>query len=336
MKYRYIWLFVLIIALTFCGCNRKSFGMMDSSETLHINRFDSVLFKWIESDDHTILADIESKHPLMLEILGKTLFQTDIADDTSAFFDNLINYYSEPTLKSLYKDAITFYSSGSPAIIQVEKDISYSFEQIKKHFPSMKIPTVFMHVSGLRQNIIVADSTLSCSIDKYLGYDYPLYEDYFFDYQRKSMIPERVAKDYVSAWLKSDYPYYGKDNVLLERMIYEGKIIYILKQTGNNYTFQNIMSLTDNEYKWCVDYESTLWATIIERKHLYTPDIATTIKYFQPSPSLFISENAPGNLGSFIGYRIIERYMKQTKSTFEELMNNQDAQEILKKSKYKP
>ena len=335
MIFRYIELLFLIIIFTFCGCNGKSFGMIDSTEIIHINRFDSALYKWIDSDNHTILAEIKNEYPMMLDMLGRSLLQTNDTN-TSAFFDYLINYYSEPALKSLYKDAITLYSSNSVGTIQSEKELSYGFKQIKKHFPSMRIPAVYMHVSGLQQNIIVADSLLSCSIDKYMGADYPLYEDFFYDYQRKNMIPERIAKDCLSAWLKSEYPFDGKDNVLLDRMIYEGKIIYILKQIGSNYTFQNIISLTEDEYRWCMEYESSLWTTIIERKHLYTPDITTTSKYFQPSPSLFISEHAPGNLGNFIGYRIVERYMKQTKSTYEELMNNHDAQDILQKSKYKP
>ena len=335
MKYRHAWLLFLISALTFYGCNRKSFGMMDSPEAIHINRFDSALFKWIETDDNKILAEIENEFPEMLDAIGKAMFQTDIID-SSVFYNFLINYYSEPTLKALYKDAISFYTSDSPATMKVVKELSYSLEQLKRHFPSMQIPSVYMHVSGLQQNIIVADSLLSCSIDKYMGSDYPIYETFFYDYQRKSMTPDHIAKDCVSAWLKSDYPYSGKDNVLLDRMIYEGKIIYILKQTGKDFTFQNIMLLTDDEYKWCINYESVLWTTIIERKNLYTPDVTTTNKYFQPSPSLFISENAPGNIGNFIGYRIVERYMKQTKSTFEQLMNNNNAQDILQKSKYKP
>ena len=335
MGFRYILLFALTITLTFCGCNRKTFGMNDSVETVHINRFDSALFLWINSDDHRLLAEIKNKYPQMLEMLGKALFKEN-NHDTTTFFNYLINYYSEPTLKSLYKDATTFYSSESPEAAQAKTEFSNGFAQIKKHFPSMRIPAVYMHVSGLQQNFIIADSLLSCSIDKYLGTDYPLYEDFFYDYQRKSMIPERIVKDGLSAWIKSEYSYNGKDNVLLDRMIYEGKIIYILTQTGNGYTFQNITSLTEDEYKWCKEYESSLWTTIIERKHLYTPDIANTSKYFQPSPSLFISEHAPGNLGNFIGYRIVERYVKRTKSTLEELMNNNDAQDILQKSKYKP
>lgn len=319
----------------FCGCNNKSFGMFESSETIHINRFDTALFQWIETDNQSALQEVKSNYPQMIEMLGKALFQTN-ETVSPVFFNNLINYYSEPTLKSLYNDAITFYSPGSSATMQVEKELTYGFDQFRKYFPTMQIPAVYMHVSGLQQNMIVADSLLSCSIDKYLGADYPLYKDYFYDFQRKSMIPARIAKDALSVWLQSEYPYQGKDNILLDRMIYEGKIIYVLIRSGYDYTYQHIKSLTEEEYKWCKTYEKTLWTTIIERQHLYTPDIVTTSKYFQPAPSVFISEEAPGNLGDFIGYRIVECYMKQTKSSCEDLMKNNDAQDILQKSKYKP
>ncbi len=328
-------MFIFSLMFAFCGCHRKSFGMIDDSEMIHINRFDSALLQWVESDNPVILAQIKIRYPQMLEVFGKSLFKTDPAD-SSVFFENLINYYSEPTLHALYKDAVNFYSADSIGTTGITEELSHGFTQMKKLFPALQIPAVYMHVSGLRQNMIIADSLLSCSIDKYMGYDYPLYENFFYNYQRKSMIPERIAKDCLHAWLKSEYPYAGKENVLLERMIYEGKMIYILTQIGKDYTFQNIISLTDDEYNWCRKYESTLWTTIIERKHLYTPDIATTSNYFQPAPATFISAEAPGNTGHFIGYRIVEKYMKQTKSTCEELMINNDAQDILQKSKYKP
>ena len=336
MKFRYLCIYLLTIVITFYGCNSKSFGMVGDSELIHVNRFDSALFQWIESDDVTIPAELKSKYPLMLDVFGKSLFKAEYTEE-STLFNYIINYYSEPTLRSLYKDAMSFYSEDSQVTKEVVKELSYGFIQIKQLFPSMQIPAIYMHVSGLHQSIIVADSLLSFSIDKYMGSDYPPYINFVNSYhQRKSMTPERMIKDGLSGWLKSEYPYKGNDNVLLERMIYEGKIIYMLIKTGYDYNFKNITSTTEDEYKWFLGYESTLWTTIIERKHLFTPDIATTLRYFQPYPSTFISEDAPGNLGNFIGYRIVERYMKQTKSTCEELMNNNDAQDILQKSKYKP
>ncbi|MDR0835686.1 MAG: gliding motility protein GldB, partial [Tannerella sp.] len=90
------------------------------------------------------------------------------------------------------------------------------------------------------------------------------------------------------------------------------------------------------EFDWLKKNESALWTTIIERKHLYNPDIVTTDKYFLPSPTSFLSDEAPGNIGSFIGFCIVKSYMNKTKSGFQELIKNNDSQDILTKSKYKP
>ena len=332
---KHFWLFTLIITFTSGGCNSKSFGMYGDAEKIPVIRFDRVLFQWIDTDDPEILQTLISDYPQMLAMLGNALFKSNLAD-SSVFFSRLINYYSEPTLKSLYNDAITGYYTNSSAIERLEKELSYGFAQLKRLFPSIQIPAVYLHVSGLQQNIIVADSLLSFSIDKYLGDDYPLYMDYFNDYQRKDMIPERIVKDGLRAWLSSEYPLQGQNNDLLDRMIYEGKIIYVLIQAGDSYSFQQIMSMTENDYKWCLRNESVMWKTILKQIQSETPDAMTTAKYFQPSPSRFFSEDAPGNLGNFIGYRIVACYMKQTKSTCEELIHNNNAQDILKKSKYKP
>ena len=325
----------LTISIILSGCNSKSFGMIDDSSGIQINRFDSVFYHWVDTDDKLSLTTLINDYPQMLGLLGKSLFQTD-QTDSSTFFDNLKKYYSEPTLKSLYNDAVTYFATNSPATRQIEQELSYGFKRLQALFPSMQIPAIYMHVSGLQQNMIVADSLLSFSIDKYLGSSYPLYKNYFYDFQLKSMTPERVAVDGLNAWFTSEFPFTVKEPVLLDRLIYEGKIIYVLTQTGFNYPFQQIVPLTENEYNWCLKHESTLWKTLINRKHLTETDALVISKYFNPAPSSFIAADAPGYLGNFIGYRIVSGYMKQTKSTCEDLIRNNNAQEILKKSKYKP
>ena len=324
-----------IIALAFCGCNRTSSGMNDDSIGIHLNRFDTVLFRWIDTDDPESLQTLINDYPRMLAMLSNALFKTNTLDSAD-FLSQMKNYYAEPALKALYKDAIDLFDANSPAIMQIEKELSHGFMQLRRMLPAMQTPAFYMHVSGLRQNMIVADSLLSFSIDKYLGADYPLYKDHFYNYQLKSMVPGYVVKDGLYAWLTSDYPFRGQHDVLLERMIYEGKIVCILVRAGYGYSCQHVMSLTDSEYKWCLKNESAIWKTIVERRHLETPDRVTVSKYFQSAPAVFISDEAPGNLGTFIGYRIVERYMKQTKTNCETLLNNSDARDIFKKSKYKP
>ena len=248
------------------------------------------------------------------------------------FFDKLANYYSEPTLKGLYTDAVRQYDNVS----QIEQALGNGFTWLKTCFPSMQIPAIYMHVSGFNQNVLVGDSLLSISIDKYLGEEYPLYQDFFYDFQRRLMTPEHIVPDYLTGWLMSEYPFEGKENVLLDRMIYEGKIKYLIHQAFPELKPEVLMGYTETSYNWCKENESNLWKAIIERKHLYTPDLMTTNKYFDNVPSIFLASDAPGNLGSWLGWQIIDKYMRETNSTPEALMQNNDSQAILTDSKYKP
>lgn len=119
-------------------------------------------------------------------------------------------------------------------------------------------------------------------------------------------------------------------------MIYEGKIKYLIHQAFPELKPEVLMGYTETSYNWCKENESNLWKAIIERKHLYTPDQMTTGKYFDNVPSTFLASDAPGNLGSWLGWQIIDKYMRETNSTPKALMQNNDSQAILTDSKYKP
>jgi hypothetical protein len=335
MMFRLFRYLLLCVIPAFSGCRHSSFAESKDADLISINRFDSTLYQWIETDDTLLLQAIEKEYPQMLEALNSALFRANISDSQDKY-ERLINYFSEPALKSLYRDALSRYSADSATTRRVVEELSLGFGRMQAMIASMQLPAFYFHVSGLQQNIIVADSLLSCSIDKYLGADYPFYTDYFHDYQRRRMSPDNIAQDCLAAWLRSEFPFRGQNNVLLERMVYEGQILYALTRIGEHYTFRTLTSMTEVEYRWCLEYEQALWTAIIERKHLYTPDIATTSKYLLPSPATFISTDAPGYIGQFMGFRIVERFIKQTGLTCGEMLETTDAQEILTKSKYKP
>ena len=280
-----------ILSATLLSCNGQNTNTINYAtvEPLHINRFDKDLFRLIDTEDTTLQPELIKQYPEMLDIIGKGILNLQTIE-TPGFFEKMRNYYSEPTLKGLYRDAITQYAS----VEDIEKSLGYGFAYLKENFPSMQIPAIYMHVSGFNQNVLVGDSLLSLSIDKYMGKDYPLYQDFFYDSQKLKMQRGLVVPDYLAGWLMSEYPFAGKENV------------------------------------------GTIWKAIIERKHLYTPDQLTTSQYFEDTPAIFPENDAPGNIGTWIGWQIINQYMKETGSTPEALMQNNDAQEILTASKYKP
>ena len=327
-------LFILIFLFSLMSCTGQNTNLpahITSAAPVQINRFDKELFRLIDSGDTALQANIIKQNPQMLEILGKGVLNMQ-SPSVPGFFDKLLNYYSEPTLKGLYGDAVRQFDNVS----KIEQALGNGFAWLKECFPAMTIPAVYMHVSGFNQNVLVSEHLLSISIDKYLGENYPLYLDFFYDFQRRKMMPELIVPDYLAGWLMSEYPFEGKENVLLDRMIYEGKIIYLIALALPEINPELLLGYTNGDYNWCKENESNIWKAMIERKHLYTPDQMATSKYFENQPSTFLSTDAPGNLGVYTGWQIIDKYMKETNATPEALMKNNNSQEILTASKYKP
>ncbi len=326
----------LIAFLTFCmySCGGKNTNIVSAFTTaspIKINRFDKSLFELINKPDSTGFERLKEEYPAMVDLTGKAILNMQ-STDMPGFYEKITAYYSEPTLYKLYQDAIGQYDD----ITSIEDDLGNAFAWVKTSFPDINIPNVYLHVSGLNQNILVADSLISLSIDKYMGTDYPLYTEFFYEKQRRKMSSEFIVPDYVAGLLMSEFPFSGKENVLLERMVYEGKIKYLINKALPNISPAQLLGYTENEYNWCKKNEEQIWKAIVERKHLYTPDQTTTSRYFDDMSGNVLSDEIPGNIGAFIGWQIIDRYMNESNATAETLMRNNDAQAILAASKYKP
>lgn len=324
---------VVCLASLISSCKGQNRVSIHPEEPLpvEIHRFDQAVFRLVEHDDSLGRAQLAREYPAMLGLLGKGVLNMK-TPEVPGFFDKLVNFYGEPTLRGLYRDALAAYDS----LADIRQSLGLGLAYLKANFPAMQIPAVYMHVSGFNQNVLAGDSVLSLSIDKYLGPDYALYQDFFYDYQRRKMKREQVAADYLAGWLMSEYPFTGKENVLLERMIYEGKLKYLVSDALPWLPETSLMGYTGDEAAWCRASEGAIWKRMVERKHLYTPDLQTTSRYFDEAPAAFLSGQAPGNLGSWMGWQIVSRFMEETGTTPEALMNDTDAADILARSKYKP
>ena len=86
---------------------------------------------------------------------------------------------------------------------------------------------------------------------------------------------------------------------------------------------------------WYIDNEAKLWQVVANGMNIPNPLVMQS--FFDESPATFLSPNAPAGLpGVWFGWRIVDKYMKETKESAESLMQNNNAQDILSKSKYKP
>jgi len=309
-----------------CSGNKTNEGTSEFT----IIRFDTDLYRYLtqNASDSVIQKDKE-----FLDVLGGGVLGIGKSDSTG-FYSRLKNYFSDSTLLHIYKDEQEKFAD----ITEINKELSKGLTVFLQQFPKIKPPKVYMHVSGFSQNVVVTDDILSLSADRYMGQDYPLYQNFFYDYQRQLMSPDRIVPDYLLGFMMANFPFKGDEDVLLDRMLYEGKLRYILSQILPDRKTGEYVGYNEEQYEWCHQHQSILWKTILENHHLFTADYVTTNQYLKEAPHTTpLSVESPGRVGIWLGYQIISAYMKQ-KSTmnWQALIDNTNYREILKQSKYKP
>jgi len=321
--------FLLIISFFSIGCSGKK-AHCEETPGIRIIRVDTDLYNYLT---HNAPDSVLSAHKDFLDVLGEKVIYIG-KSDAVGFYEGLKKYFSEPTLINLFLDEQTHFAD----IETLNEELSYGLDILQSKFPQIKQPKVYIHVSGLNQNVIVTDEILSLSADKYLGADYPLYQNFFFDYQRQLMSPDRMTPDYLLGFMMANLPFKGNEDVLLDRILYEGKLRYILSKLLPKRQVWEYVGYSKEQYLWCSDNQKKIWKTILGNQHLFSSNYMTTAQYLKEAPhTAFLPEESPGKVGIWLGYQIIIAYMNQNHGVdFDKLMELTDYQELLKQSKYKP
>ena len=212
------------------------------------------------------------------------------------------------------------------------------FSRLHYLYPKWEIPTVYLFVSGFNSTVIYYEDMLGVGVDMYLGGDYPYYNNVVYDYQRSTMQKEYVVRDVMSMYLAYNIAYNSKYNRLLEHMIFRGKQMFLLKELLPEEPAWEIIGYSKDQWDWCETYEQAIWNRIMEKRDLFKTESTVRASYLNEGPfTAEISQESPGRLGVWIGWQIVDSYMRNNEQvTIQELMSEGDAQKILEQSFYKP
>lgn len=321
-------LFLLSATLLCCvSCTGKR--TQEDVPDLYLKRFDVDFYHYLMNASDDAFWDNYSD---FLKVYGENVLNIGSPEDTD-FPAKLKEYFSNPAIMDLYQTEQEMFANISALNSEFSGALNYFLEE----FPEIPRPEVYMHVSGWEQKVVVTDHILSLSADFYLGSDYPYYQHFFYDYQRANMTQSRMAPDLLLGFMMANLPFEGREDVLLDRMLYEGKLIYILSCLLPEREVWDYVAYTKEEYDWCESNRTQIWKTILENQHLFTPDLRVVSQYIKEAPyTAFLPTQSPGRVGIWLGYQIISSYMKQNPEiSFSGLMQKVDYQEILKDSKFR-
>jgi hypothetical protein len=330
-----ILVFISVIIFTSCsGSDRQIPDIKDSPVSLEFHHF----YKFFPGEPGYFKPDsvlnYYKEFPRFFDIFSR--YVISIGGPEKKDFLILANAFCyDPMIRGTYNDCKKIHGD----LKGTEEELQKAFGFYNYYFPSRPIPDIYFYQSGFNQSVIIDSCILGIAIDKYLGQGYELYAKLGLPrYQCSRMIPEMMVPDAMRAWIESEFPFPDSSLNLLNAMVYNGKIQYLLEHVLPYYHDTTLFAFSGKQWEWCEKNEIKMWTFYIENKKLFDTNPMEVKRFTDDGPfTNQFSNESPARTGVWTGWRIVKMYMENNPGvSLETLMKENDGQKILVGSGYNP
>ncbi len=332
-------LFFALLSLISCDWSKSTKKPDVSSIDVELNWVD--LYQDIaQIDTATISAQsaaIAAKHPAFFPFYVDQVMQFGpyAANDTAPYLRNFKAYLANPYVKEVYDTIALVYKDMS----REKQQLTKAFQYFKYYFPNKALPSIVTTASNFSYASYSYDTiSLAISLDMYLGSEYKFYTALYPNYLTQKFHRAYIVPDAVQVLGNMYFTYLPKENTLLANMIEEGKRLYFQDLLLPDAKDHNKIGYQVGQINWCKENEAEVWNFFVDNDLLYSTNKSDMRNVLEPGPTTTgMPMQAPGRVGAWVGWQIVRGFMQNNpKITYEQLLNQYDAQSILSKSKYKP
>lgn len=325
---RLLFILISLVALSACQLDRRKGNPADDVD-IKVFRYDRLQFEATELNSLLAWQRMSTEWSHATRLLIEDVLELGSVDQPD-INGRFCTFFSDSILVRLMEDAGLKFKDMTP----VEKELTKGFRKLKKEIPSLRIPRVYSQIAALNQSVVVTDSLLGFSLDKYMGVDYLLYKKFYYSYQRRFMSPERIVPDCFAFYLLGQYPFSWEEGhrALFDIMMHRGKIAWIVEHIfGENKSGAFALGYTDEELKWCRSHGKDLWKWMSDSNHLMSTDPMIIRSYISSNPGfVFAGQQLPPSFGIWIGMQLVEKWMKSHEDmSVAQLLEKTDFREML-------
>ena len=327
---------IAIIFLAFSNCqnNNEKIDLAKINVKVEVNRFDKSLFSVNPDSIKIAIPKLSKEYGHFFQLFGEGIIHIGKMEEPG-FSGYLESFLNDQMVTETYKRVQTVF----PSLNTLNSEFTDAFKRYHYYFPNRSIPKIYAFISGFNESTVLADSILGVGLDRYLGSDCEYYLRLGIPkYSIRNMRPAKITSDCMRAWAIGEFPFNDSIDNLVNNMIYEGKLIYFSKRMLPDQPDSLLFGFTPSQMKWCQRNEKQMWTYLIENKMLFNSDSFSINKLINDAPfTSGFSQESPGRAVVWIGYRIVESYMKKNKkASFQQMMTARDYQKIFNQSKYRP
>lgn len=171
----------------------------EPEHVVHIDRFDRLLDEYVSLGSYSALQRMNTNYPQQTKHLIEDVLQLGHIEE-SDIEQRLRHFYLDSTVQLLLEEVHRQYADLS----DIETGFARAFDEQRRLNPNFRQPHIYTQISCLRQSVIVGDTLIGISLDKYLGEDFHLYREYYTDSQRRQMCRDSIVADAMRAYLKRE------------------------------------------------------------------------------------------------------------------------------------
>ena len=332
-------LFLIATLFAACKSNKKKVDVSGIKLEIHIQRFDHDFNQLSKKTMPHQAAFLQKKYGLFYADYIERILQAGSVSDT-AYYSSLRQVFAGKPYKDLKQEVDSVY----PDLSKQEEQLTNAFKRIKYYFPKKQLPKVYAYFSGFQAQTMLGNGYIGIGLDMFLGNKskfYPALIATYPYYLSRRFTPDNMVPRVIEGIIREDmFPENDEDRSLLAKMVYEGKMMYLMDELLPNVADSIKIGYTKQQMEWCQAFESNIWGYFLEENLLYETDHIKLQKYLNEAPFTpglgEKNESAP-KLGIWTGWQIVRQYMiKHPDVTLQKLLAMRDAQQILNEAGYHP
>ncbi len=322
---------VLTLCVASCQFDRTlAHGADDAS--VRIVRYDRLVDDYVNTGSVSLWQRMNTEHPRLTRALIEDVLRLGPAD-AEGIEDSLRAYYQDSTLVELREEVAKRFEDLSP----YEQQLNQAFARLSAVNPHFVVPMVYAQNSALNQSVVVGDSLIGISLDKYLGADYAPYKSCFYENQRATMEPSHIVPDCLMFYLnyQNQLLANGYKPTIGQWLVHQGKIGWVVAHLLGASPI-DVAAVQPATKRWYVKHEREVWQSLRQKALWNSADSVQLGRVMMSSDAhpYFQNPHSRG-VGLWIGMRLIESYMHHhPKVSIDSLLRNNDYNQLLRESKY--
>jgi hypothetical protein len=337
----------LIIASLWACKDKKGPDVSNIKVELKTERFERDFFAADTNDLSASLDRIYQKYPgFFVDFSQHILGLPPLNDSTERAL---------AAIKQFLHDYRPVYDSVNKVfndISELEDQIIEGLKHVKHYFPSYRLPEKLITFIGPMDAFFqgslgdygdaITSEGLAVGLQLHLGSKFSMYTNeigaaLYPTYVSRKFAPEYIPVNCIKNVMDDIFPDQSAEKTLIEQMVEKGKRLYLLDRLMPETADTLKIGYSDKQLKGCYANEGLIWNYFLRNGLVYNNDPSFIKNYIGESPGTpELGEGAPGNIGLFVGWQIVKKYMSENSSgSLTELMQL-DARKLFENSRYRP